>query len=67
MEPEECLRSLADDAVRRAQAGELVLHCSLGVRATVNAFVMLGLVPEGRADQIQVSTRPAATCSCTTR
>jgi hypothetical protein len=52
VEPEECLRSLADDAVRRAQAGELVLHCSLGVRATVNAFVMLGLVPDGLADKI---------------
>jgi hypothetical protein len=52
VEPEQCLRSLAEDAVRRAQAGELVLHCSLGVRATVNAFVMLGLVPEGRADKI---------------
>jgi hypothetical protein len=52
VEPEQCLRSLADDAVRRAQSGELVLHCSLGVRATVNAFVMLGLAPEGTADKI---------------
>jgi hypothetical protein len=52
VEPEQCLRSLADDAVRRAQAGELVLHCSLGVRAAVNAFVMLGLVPEGHADKV---------------
>lgn len=52
MEPEQCLRSLADDAVRRAQGGELVLHCSLGVRATVNAFVLLGLVPESGADKI---------------
>jgi hypothetical protein len=52
VEPEQCLRSLADDAVRRAQGGELVLHCSLGVRATVNAFVLLGLVPEGGADKI---------------
>lgn len=52
MEPEECLRSLTDEAMRRAEAGDLVLHCSLGVRATVNAFVMLGLVPESRADKI---------------
>jgi hypothetical protein len=52
VEPEQCLRSLADDAVRRAQGGELVLHCSLGVRATVNAFVLLGLVPEGSGDKI---------------
>jgi hypothetical protein len=52
VEPEQCLRSLADDAVRRAQAGELVLHCSLGMRATANAFVMLGLVPEIRADKV---------------
>ncbi len=52
MEPQECLRSLTDEAMRRAEAGDLVLHCTLGVRATVNAFVMLGLVPESRADKI---------------
>jgi hypothetical protein len=52
MEPEECLRSLTDDAVRRTEAGELVLDCTLGVRAAVNAFVMLGLVPQSLAEKI---------------
>jgi hypothetical protein len=52
VEPEECLRSLADEALRQAEGGVLVLHCTLGVRAAANAFVALGLVPERQADKI---------------
>jgi hypothetical protein len=52
VEPEECLRSAADEALRQAEGGALVLHCTLGVRAAANAFVMLGLIPERQADTI---------------
>lgn len=52
IDAEECLRSLADEALREAEAGALVLQCTLGVRATANAFVLLGLIPERSADQI---------------
>jgi hypothetical protein len=38
--------------VRQAEAGSLVLHCTLGVRAAANALVLLGLLPERRADKI---------------
>jgi hypothetical protein len=52
VEPEECLRSLVDEALQRAQGGAQVLHCTLGVRAAANAFVLLGLMPERQADKI---------------
>jgi hypothetical protein len=52
VEPEECLRALADEAVRQAEGGALVLHCTLGVRAAANAFVALGLIPEQLADKV---------------
>ncbi|MCW2931256.1 MAG: hypothetical protein JWM19_2218, partial [Actinomycetia bacterium] len=52
VDPEECLRSVTDEAVRQAEAGKLVLHCTLGVRAAANALVLLGLLPERRADKV---------------
>jgi hypothetical protein len=52
VDPEECLRSLTDEAVRQAETGTLVLHCTLGVRAAANALVLLGLLPERQADKI---------------
>lgn len=52
VEPEECLRSLVDEALQRAQAGAQVLHCTLSVRATANAFVLLGLISEQQADKV---------------
>ena len=52
VEPEECLRSLVDEALQRAQAGAQVLHCTLSVRAAANAFVLLGLISEQEADKI---------------
>jgi len=52
VEPEECLRSLADEALRQAEGGALVLHGTLGLRAAANAFVLLGLIPERQADKV---------------
>ena len=52
VDPEECLRSLTDEAVRQAETGTLVLHCTLGVRAAANALVLLGLLPERQADKV---------------
>jgi hypothetical protein len=52
VEPEECLRSLVDEALQRAQGGAQVLHCTLSVRATANAFVLLGLISDQLADKI---------------
>jgi hypothetical protein len=52
VEPEECLRSLSDEAVRQAEDGGQVLHCTLSMRAAVNAFVLLGLIAERAADQV---------------
>jgi hypothetical protein len=43
---------VTDEAVRQAEAGKLVLHCTLGVRAAANALVLLGLLPERQADKI---------------
>jgi hypothetical protein len=52
VEPDECLRSLVDEALQSAQGGAQVLHCTLSVRAAANAFVLLGLIPEQQADKI---------------
>jgi hypothetical protein len=59
MEPEECLRSLTDDALLRATPGHALLPGSLAVMATANAFVMLGLVAEHRAEEILAGHRTA--------
>ncbi|WP_300605711.1 hypothetical protein [Trebonia sp.] len=58
-EPEECLRSLTAEALRVARPGHPLLAQSLGVMATANAFVMLGLVAEQRAEQILAGHRAA--------
>jgi hypothetical protein len=49
--PEECLRSLAADALLRAPHRPLFPE-SLRVMAVANAFVMLGLLPEPRAEAV---------------
>lgn len=59
IEPEECLRSLAAEALRKARPGDTLLPDSLAVMATANAFVMLGLVPEHRAEEILAAHRAA--------
>jgi len=43
--PEDCLRSLAAEALRRALHRPLFPD-SLGLMAVANAFVMLGLLPD---------------------
>jgi hypothetical protein len=59
IEPEECLRSLAAEALLMAGPGHSLLPDSLAVMATANAFVMLGLVPEHRAEEILAAHRAA--------
>jgi len=57
--PGECLRSLTAEALLRAQPERELLPDSLGVMATANAFVMLGLVAEDRAEEILAGHRAA--------
>ncbi len=59
MDPENCLRSLAAEALLRAAPGEALLPVSLGLQAVANAFVMLGLLPEARAEAILAEHRSA--------
>jgi hypothetical protein len=59
VEPEDCLRSLTDTAFRRARQGESLFPVSLGLMAVANAFVMLGLLPEPRAEEILAAHRAA--------
>jgi hypothetical protein len=57
--PEECLRSLTADALLGAGPGWELLPDSLGLMATANAFAMLGLVAEDRAEEILADHRAA--------
>src|SRR5450755_1593548 len=59
MDPESCLRSLTAEALTRAQSDEVLLPVSLGLQAVANAFVMLGLLPEARAEAILAEHRSA--------
>ena len=59
MPPEQCLRSLTAEALLGAWPGQDQLPDSLGVMATANAFVMLGLVAEDRAEEILAGHRTA--------
>ena len=58
-DPEECLRALTAEALRHAVAGQDLLPASLGLQATANAFVMLGLLPEARAEAVLAGHRAA--------
>lgn len=49
--PEGCLRSLAAEALQRAPHRPLFPE-SLGLMAVANALVMLGLLPEPRAEAV---------------
>jgi hypothetical protein len=51
--PDDCLRSLAAEALLRA-AHRPLFPDSLGLMAVANAFVMLGLLPEPRAEAVLV-------------
>lgn len=57
--PEECLRGLTAAALLRARPERDLLPVSLGLQATANAFVMLGLLPEEQAEDILAGHRTA--------
>lgn len=54
-----CLRALTAEALRYAFPGRDLLPASLGLQATANAFVMLGLLPEAQAEAILTDHRAA--------
>jgi hypothetical protein len=58
VDPEDCLRSLAAEALRWAPHRPLFPD-SLGLMAVANAFVMLGLLPEPRAETILAEYKSA--------
>ena len=55
----ECLRALTAEAQRYAFPGQDLLPVSLGLQATANAFVLLGLLPEAQAEAILTEHRTA--------
>ena len=57
MDPEDCLRSLTAEALLHAHPDRPLFPSSLGVMAVANAFVMLGLLPEVRAEAILAEHR----------
>ena len=57
--PEECLRSLAAKALLWAHPDRPLFPDSLRLMAVANAFVMLGLLPEPRAEAILADHRSA--------
>ena len=59
MDPEACLRSLAAEALLHAHPDRSVVASSLGLMAVANALVMLGLLPEARAEAILAEHRSA--------
>ena len=58
MDPEDCLRSLAAEVLRRAPHRPLFPD-SLGLMAVANAFVMLGLLPEPRVEAVLAEHKSA--------
>jgi hypothetical protein len=58
VDPEDCLRSLAAQALRCAPHRPLFPD-SLGLMAAANAFVMLGLLPEPRAEAVLADHKSA--------
>jgi hypothetical protein len=59
VDPEDCLRSLTAQALLRAHPDRPLFPVSLGLMAVANAFVMLGLLPEPRAEAILTEHRLA--------
>ena len=59
MNPEECLRSLAAEALLWAHPDRPLFPDSLRLMAVANAFVMLGLLPEPRAEAVLADHRSA--------
>ena len=59
VDPEECLRSLAAEALRWAHPHRPLFPVSLGLMAVANAFVMLGLLPEPQAEAVLADHKSA--------
>jgi hypothetical protein len=59
VDPEACLRSLAAEVLLRAERDRPLFPLSLGLMAVANAFVMLGLLQEPRAEAILADLRLA--------
>jgi hypothetical protein len=59
VDPEACLRSLAAEALLRAERDRPLFPLSLGLMAVANAFVMLGLLQEPQAEVILAELRLA--------
>jgi hypothetical protein len=59
VDPEDCLRSLAAEALLWAHPDRPLFPVSLGLMAAANALVMLGLLPEPRAEAILAEHRMA--------
>src|SRR5262249_2529705 len=57
--PEGCLRSLAAEALLWAHPDRPLFPDSMGLMAVANAFVMLGLLPEPRAEAILADHKSA--------
>jgi hypothetical protein len=59
LDPQDCLRSLAAEALSWAHPDRPLFPVSLGLMAVANALVMLGLLPEPRAEAILAEHRLA--------
>jgi hypothetical protein len=59
VDPETCLRSLAAEALRWAHPDGPLFPVSLGLMGVANALVMLGLLPEPRAEEVLAEHRGA--------
>jgi hypothetical protein len=59
LDPGGWLRSLTAEALLRAHPGGPLFSVSLALQAVANAFVMLGLLPESRAEEISAAHRLA--------
>jgi hypothetical protein len=59
VDPESCLRSLAAEALRWADRDRALFAASLGLMGVANALVMLGLLPEPRAEEVLAEHRRA--------
>jgi hypothetical protein len=57
VKPEDCLRSLAAEALLWVHPDRPLFPSSLGLMAVANAFVMLGLLPEPQAEAILAEHR----------
>ncbi|MGH9073895.1 MAG: hypothetical protein ACRDZQ_07215, partial [Acidimicrobiales bacterium] len=58
-DPEAHLQWMAGEALGRASAGQALLGPTTGLQATANAFVVLGLLSEERAEAVLAGHRRA--------